>query len=540
MAVAEIASFSPISEDYLNFLEKVSQNISTTIFRVLRNVETRRLVNDLQHRTEQMHAQEEEMKQNLEALLNIQRKMDVKDAEMTGIINAINSIAYTAEFTLDGKIIKINERFAKLLCDTPDKCIGKHLGSFISDRNNEQFWQKFRRGFSYADEIFFEKNNKTVWLSENYIPIIDEKERPYKVLNIGINITENKLQASELKDKVHRLKAQEEILLKTLRTLKKAKAEVEENHKKVKEQEDMLRVNMREMKRVNNEMAKKDAEMKGIINAINQVAYMIEFTFDKKIIKVNDKVAQLLKREKNSFVGKDLSDLDGCKPLHPEIWEELKKGYSQNLERKVEIDGQKYWFNDNFSSIIDNENNIKKILMISTEITKTKKQIEKLKRQESIILKAIDKYRRAQKDRNNYLEEMKMQELVLKEYLNRDSYKELKEKEKEIFILNNAINFVSCVSLLDAKVYFIKANNNFCKKLRKKPTEIIGKKYIEIVSDKISIEELITKLNKGLPFIQKVGFKVEEKNIYLKQNYFPILDNEGKLKKVLIISQDAK
>lgn len=540
LALAEIASFTPISQDYLNFLEKVSQNISITIFRVLRNVETRRLVNDLQHRTEQMHAQEEEMKQNLEALLNIQQKMDVKDAEMSGIINAINDIAYTAEFTLDGKIIKINDRFAKLICNSPNKCIDKHFGDFISERKNEKFWDKFRRGFSYSDEICFENKEKKVWLSENYIPIFDEKQRPYKVLNIGIDITENRIQAEELIDKVNRLKAQEEILLKTLETLKKAKEEVDENHQKLQEQEDLLRVNMKEMKRVHFEMAQKDAEMKSIINAINQIAYMVEFSFDETIIKVNDKVAKLLSKDKEAFVGEKLSEIESYNTPSKETWNKLKKGSSQNLERRIIINGEKYWFSDNFSPIIDGDKNVRKILMISTEITKSRKQIEKLKRQEAIILKAITKYRKVQKDRDNFLKEKNIQEVVLKEYIEemKITYDKLKNKDNEIVILNNAINFAFCVSELDTNANFIKVNRNFCNKLNKKENEILGKKYSDFIYEKNKIDFFEEKLKNLEPFKQEVKFDMKDEKVWFEQNYFPIIDNEEKLKKVLIISYD--
>ncbi len=77
----ELASFNEIQEHEVEFIEKLSETIATSLASVKVNEKTKYLLEDAQMMTEQMKAQEEEMRQNMEELLATQEEVERKNEE---------------------------------------------------------------------------------------------------------------------------------------------------------------------------------------------------------------------------------------------------------------------------------------------------------------------------------------------------------------------------------------------------------------------------------------------------------------------------
>lgn len=90
--VVEIASIKPIPRYRIDFVEKLGENIASTIANAKTNERTKVLLEESQSMTEQMRAQEEEMRQNMEEMEATQEEMARAQAEMGTKESTLNAL----------------------------------------------------------------------------------------------------------------------------------------------------------------------------------------------------------------------------------------------------------------------------------------------------------------------------------------------------------------------------------------------------------------------------------------------------------------
>ena len=112
--VVEIASIQEIPEYKIDFVEKLGENIASTISNAKTNERTKKLLAESQEMTEQMRSQEEEMRQNMEEMEATQEEMGraqtemaEKEANLNALIN--NTTDSIILIDTDYKIILMND-----------------------------------------------------------------------------------------------------------------------------------------------------------------------------------------------------------------------------------------------------------------------------------------------------------------------------------------------------------------------------------------------------------------------------------------------
>lgn len=183
-------------------------------------------------------AQEEELRENMEKLNQIQESLKQQEMEKAGVLDALNSSTNMIEYDLNGYIIFCNDSYIDLLGLKKEDVIGKHHKYKINmtdeeESKYEQFWNDLKAGKLKKQINHYVVNNKPLWLLETYTPIRNKEGKIYKILKIALDITESKLLEQQLKQFTEELKAQEEDLNESIKEIQKIKVEEQNKDKEL-------------------------------------------------------------------------------------------------------------------------------------------------------------------------------------------------------------------------------------------------------------------------------------------------------------------
>lgn len=202
--VIEIASFNEFTQTQIDFVEKLGENIASTISAVKINERTARLLSESRQKGEELAAQEEEMRQNMEELQATQEESARKEMEMRDTIDAINHTVGNVSISLEGSIISANNLYAEMLGINSAELIGNKiisLISFESDDEKAEFdesWNNLYSGLAFDRESKYETTSGEIWLKESYTPFKNTEGDYDKVVALVVDITETKMLQQKL------------------------------------------------------------------------------------------------------------------------------------------------------------------------------------------------------------------------------------------------------------------------------------------------------------------------------------------------------
>jgi len=195
LGIIEIASFNKLEQYQIEFIERIAQNIASTLSNVKTNERTSQLLEKTQQQAEEMSSQEEEMRQNMEELKATQEEADRKSAEMEGYMTALNASSYVVEYDVNGKIIFVNDAYLHLFNITREEAIGAHHADNIDFSEEqkakyEQFWRDLQNGKQKTEKTQVTIKEKTYLFKETYTPIFDADGNVQKIIKIANDISE--------------------------------------------------------------------------------------------------------------------------------------------------------------------------------------------------------------------------------------------------------------------------------------------------------------------------------------------------------------
>ena len=322
--VIELASFGEIAPYKRDFINKLSENIASSIKNVKDSEQTLLLLNSSQQQAEELRAQEEEMRQNMEEMMATQEEMIRKNdeiarvaAEAEGILKGINATMATIEFTTEGLIKTANENFLSTVKYSLEDIQDKHHRMFVPQEILETedykiFWKKLASGIA-ASGIFKRINSKgeVVWLNAIYNPILNAHGKVIKVVKFASNIT-----------------AEQEMM----------------------------------------------AESKGLINGINSTMATIEFTPEGNVITANENflttmrysLEEIKAKHHRLFVPQEILDTKD----YQTFWSRLAYGVPlSGIFKRMNSKGETVWLNAIYNPILNASGEVIKIVKFASDIT---------------------------------------------------------------------------------------------------------------------------------------------------------------------------
>ena len=119
----------------------------------------------------------------------------LKNADLSGQIDAIGKSQAVIEFNMDGTIIAANENFLNAVGYTLGEIRGKHHSLFVEPSEREgadyrAFWASLNRGqYQAAEYKRIGKNGKEIYIQASYNPILDLNGKPFKVVKYATDTT---------------------------------------------------------------------------------------------------------------------------------------------------------------------------------------------------------------------------------------------------------------------------------------------------------------------------------------------------------------
>lgn len=331
VGVIELATVRLLRPFEIEFVESLSERIASSLLAVRNSQHTSLLLKQSQAQAEALKAQEAATRESMNKLEEAQKESSMKESEISSILSAINQSSLVAEFGLNGRFTRINEQFLLLLESHEDQVLGKlHSDFAMVDRASEEyknFWTTLKAGESISNtELYRLYSGEELWLQQTFTPIINSEGRVYKILDIAVNITGERLMQEQLKTR------EREITRKGL---------------------DMQTLNQA----VNTSLIKCELDAKGIIMEVNE-KYCDMSGYGRK---------ELLGRNYRLF----LKDTE--KEQFETIWQEvLREKVYEGVIRRTKPGGEEVWLVSTFSPVKDEAGDIYKVYYMGLDITEKK------------------------------------------------------------------------------------------------------------------------------------------------------------------------
>lgn len=330
LGVIELASFHIFQPDEIDFVEKISQSISSTITTVRINARTSVLLEQSQRQAQEMAEQEEEMRQNMEELRTTQEDFSRRESELTSTIKALNESANLLTFDMFGVVTDVNSKILKTLNAKPEDIINKNyheLSATIKHDEIVKAWNDLSAGYLYTTiDRFRLQTGKDIWFELIFTPILNHNSIPYKVICLANNISEIKHCEQRVIEK-------------------------------------------------DNEISKLNQSIIAIKSQLDNAMFRAEFKPDGKYISTNEKYCQSLGYKTEELVNKDVFFRlkDDERQQMEKIWGEVNndKQYTGNIKR-TKPTGEELWMIASFTPGKDHDGKITSILMTGFDITEKK------------------------------------------------------------------------------------------------------------------------------------------------------------------------
>jgi len=365
IGVLELASLTPFSEEQIALAEKVAQSIAATFFTVKNTTRTQKLLQEQQELTEQLRAQEEEMRQNLEELQATQEEMERSQKQLQVIVSEAQRKEELLSSLINNTqdlIVAIDDKytitiFNKAAKDWFFEQNGVHLSNganvinMLTVEQSEKFKEYFDRAllgerFSETEPIQTPAGTTEYW-EYTFNPIKGKDDKPAGVSMFARNITEKVLQEQELKETNRTIIEKDRELQRRLEELTQAQQAIKEKQEELEAKEAAID---------SSAIAKIEMDIEGNILEANQTFCNL-FQYEKE---------ELLHMHHNKLV--DAETQNSIEYLN--LWRNLRKGISQHGQyKRITRYGEPIYLISTYIPVKNEAGKVERIVQMAMDIT---------------------------------------------------------------------------------------------------------------------------------------------------------------------------
>jgi methyl-accepting chemotaxis protein len=362
--VLEMASFNEFMPYEIEFVEKIGENIASTLSSVKNSIRTTQLLEQSQQQSEEMAAQEEEMRQNMEEMQATQEEMARKTLEMEGMTAAINEALLFCELSENKTFVHINHNLLNTIGYSKTDLEDITLDEIIHPDNRSLFndaWSNLKNGSTFKGTLKWKnRDNEAIYILLSITPAFDENGDIFKIFLLGQDVSEAKqiemraqMQAEEIERSLIELQTEQDL---------------------AQERED---------------------EIKGLLLALDNTCLVTEFDSEGKILYINNKNVETLGGSKDQIEGKYHAEIDFVSKNQPEkyrkFWNALCSGEAQQRDFSLNFNGNDVWISEHYTPIMDSNGDVVKIINIGIDISAGKHEEQRLRKQIDELTKLINK-----------------------------------------------------------------------------------------------------------------------------------------------------
>ncbi len=311
MGVIEIGSMNMFEDHHIKFIENIGENIGSTLITAQINNKTAALLKESKVRSEEMAAQEEELRQNLEELQATQeevRRQKDKTLENQEKIRAILDGTKDGIFTISDGIIDIaNKAVSELTGFTDKELKGMNAFNILKFLKPEKirFGEKMRQKAICKD--------KSKFMAEIIVSKLEDKEDTNNLLFFLRNIDAQVKQEQELIKSLEEAENEKNKATNAINEIKDKENELKRQNEEIQAQEEEMRQNLEEMQTIQEDLEKqkllaKENEEK-VIHILNGILDGILTVIDEKIESTNKSAASIFGYKENELIGMDIKTI---------------------------------------------------------------------------------------------------------------------------------------------------------------------------------------------------------------------------------------
>ncbi|MEH0153880.1 PAS domain S-box protein [Limibacter armeniacum] len=310
-----------------------------------------------------------------------------KGAELSAVLNTIESRNYLIRINPQGIITYVSEPYLQLMGMAKEDVVGQKTSALTSKKEDatddfyKQIHTRLMNGERVERDIELTFPTGKYWMHITYSPMFDANGEIEEILSLCANITPQKLQEQELQEKNEELLVSEEEL---------------------RQQQEEVIAQREVVEEYNIELRKKEAELQGVLDSIEQMNYLLRFKADGEITYVSKPFLKLAGITEEMLVGNSVVDFVGNSDdvigKFTDMLREMKEGTMVERDLKIDLPSGTYWMHVNYTPLFNEEGNITEIIGLYANMTEQKMQEMELQEKNEELLVSEEELRQQQEE----------------------------------------------------------------------------------------------------------------------------------------------